>query len=127
MSQNDLHHIAQADSPQSVDIPNTPSGLLGWALVRFGPWVLGFVFAVLFYFDFKLERKENVSYQRSMVEKLMATVDKASTASTAQAEAMRAATTTDEKQTDAIRSLSSNIDENTAVLRELRDRQNRQQ
>lgn len=37
MSRDDLHSLAQSDTPAAVDIPNTPSGLIAWAIVRIGP------------------------------------------------------------------------------------------
>lgn len=37
MSRDELHQIAQMDTPASVDIPKTWQGLIAWAIVRVGP------------------------------------------------------------------------------------------
>ena len=36
MSQDELHNVAAADSPNGVEIPNTWQGLIVWAIARFG-------------------------------------------------------------------------------------------
>lgn len=40
MSQNELRHIAQQDTPSSVEVPPTWAGLITWAVGRFGVGVL---------------------------------------------------------------------------------------
>lgn len=36
MSQDELHHIANHDTPEPIQVPNTWQGLIVWALARFG-------------------------------------------------------------------------------------------
>lgn len=36
MSQDELHHIAQTESPRDVEVPNTWQGLVVWAIAKFG-------------------------------------------------------------------------------------------
>lgn len=108
MSTKDVYDLAAKDSPENVEIPRTPSGLAAWALIRFGPWVLGFVAAALFYHDFKVERKDSVDYQRVTSEKLIAAFENNSRAGAAQAQ--------------AVADLADNVEENTRVLRELNPR-----
>jgi hypothetical protein len=36
MSTNDLHEIAQSDTPADVEVPKTLNGLIIWAVGRFG-------------------------------------------------------------------------------------------
>jgi cell division protein FtsB len=45
MSKDDLHDIAQKDSPEGVEIPPTWRGLISWAVIRFG---VGVLFAAVF-------------------------------------------------------------------------------
>jgi len=40
MSKDTVHSLAQADTPAIVDVPNTWSGLLIWAVGRFGSGIL---------------------------------------------------------------------------------------
>lgn len=45
MSQNELHQLAQADTPSAVYVPNTWAGLITWAVTKFG---VGVMFAAVF-------------------------------------------------------------------------------
>lgn len=36
MSQDEIHAVAQLDTPRNVDVPNSLSGLLIWSFTRFG-------------------------------------------------------------------------------------------
>ncbi|GAA5124710.1 hypothetical protein JIN84_13030 [Luteolibacter yonseiensis] len=36
MSRDELHAIAQADTPEGVQVPNTMPGLIAWGFMRFG-------------------------------------------------------------------------------------------
>lgn len=36
MSQDEIHAIAQADTPANVQVPNTVAGLVVWGFTRFG-------------------------------------------------------------------------------------------
>lgn len=36
MSQDELHRIANHDTPEAIQVPNTWQGLVVWALARFG-------------------------------------------------------------------------------------------
>lgn len=105
MSGKDLHELAVKDSPENVNVPQTPSGLAAWALIRFGPWVLGFIAATVFYYDFKAERKDGVDYQRETSEKLIVAFENNSRAGVDQAK--------------AVKDLADNVEENTRALREL--------
>ena len=40
MPANILHSLAQADTPATVEVPNTMSGLLFWAIGRFGSGIM---------------------------------------------------------------------------------------
>jgi len=40
MSKDTVHSLAQADTPAIVDVPNTWSGLVIWAVGRFGSGIL---------------------------------------------------------------------------------------
>ena len=40
MSQDELHALAQGDTPQNVSVPNTLAGLLAWGFMRFGTNVM---------------------------------------------------------------------------------------
>jgi Flp pilus assembly protein TadB len=40
MSRDDLHSVANADTPRDVEIPNTWQGLIVWAIARFGVGIL---------------------------------------------------------------------------------------
>lgn len=40
MSQDEIHQIANADTPEAIQIPNTWQGLIVWAVARFGVGIL---------------------------------------------------------------------------------------
>ena len=40
MSQDEIHNIANSDSPRGIDIPNTWQGLIVWAVARFGVGII---------------------------------------------------------------------------------------
>lgn len=40
MSQDELHALAQGDTPETVQVPNTMAGLLAWGFMRFGTNVM---------------------------------------------------------------------------------------
>ncbi len=46
-----LHRIAQSDTPQMVDVPETWSGLIVWALGRFGGIVVATAFLAYAWHD----------------------------------------------------------------------------
>lgn len=62
MSKDELHNIAQADTPRDVDIPATWQGIIVWAIARFG---IGLLVAAVFayglgvvYADMRADRAE---------------------------------------------------------------------
>lgn len=62
MSKDELHRIAQADTPEDVRIPETWQGLVVWAVARFG---IGLLIAAVFayglgvvYADMRADRAE---------------------------------------------------------------------
>lgn len=40
MSKEELHKVAQNDSPSYVDLPKSWPGILAWVTVRLGPWAV---------------------------------------------------------------------------------------
>lgn len=40
MSKDEIHNMANRDTPKSVEIPNTWPGLAAWAMVRLGPTLM---------------------------------------------------------------------------------------
>lgn len=52
MSKNDLHALAQADTPAAVHVPNSTYGLVMWAVGRFGG--VGILAALAVYATFRL-------------------------------------------------------------------------
>jgi hypothetical protein len=50
MSRDDLHSVANADTPRDIEIPNTWQGLIVWAVARFG---VGIFVAIVFGFATK--------------------------------------------------------------------------
>lgn len=103
MSQSELHKIAQAETPEGVDVPNTPAGLVAWALIRFGPWVFGFILAGIFYQDFKAERAGALAYQQATSERVMIAFESQAKAGIEQASAIREMTRTLDENTDTVK------------------------
>jgi hypothetical protein len=67
MSQDDLHQVAQVDTPNHVEIPNTPHGLILWLLGRFGVAVVFAASTFYVYQDLRSDRAELLrSYERNM-------------------------------------------------------------
>ncbi len=67
MSQDDLHQVAQIDTPPHVEIPNTPQGLLLWLFGRFGVAVVFAAATTYVYKDMRSDREELLrSYERNM-------------------------------------------------------------
>lgn len=67
MSQDDLHQVAQVDTPQHVEIPNTPQGLTLWLLGRFGVAVVFAASTFYIYKDTRADRRELFdAYQKNM-------------------------------------------------------------
>jgi len=58
MSREELHDAAQADTPASVEIPNTTNGLILWLLGRFGVAVAFAAATYFVYQDMRSDRKE---------------------------------------------------------------------
>ncbi len=62
-----LHQVAQSDTPSTVDVPNTTTGLVLWLVGRFGGGVLIAVVAVYglnqVYADLRDEIRQNRSVQ----------------------------------------------------------------
>ena len=62
MSKDEIHEIAQADTPEAVRVPETWQGLIVWAAARFG---IGLIIAAVFayglavvYADMRADRAE---------------------------------------------------------------------
>ena len=72
MSQDDLHQTAQFDTPNNVEIPNTPSGLALWLLGRFGVAV---VFAASTFYVYQDMRSDRAELMRLHVETITAIRD----------------------------------------------------
>lgn len=51
MGRDDLHQMAQADTPAAVQVPNTWQGLIVWATARFG---VGMIVAAAFAYSTKV-------------------------------------------------------------------------
>lgn len=67
MSQDDLHNVAQADTPNHVEIPNTPQGIALWLLGRFGVAVVFAASTFYVYKDMRSDREELLrAYERNM-------------------------------------------------------------
>jgi hypothetical protein len=58
MSQDDLHQVAQVDTPNGVEVPNTPQGLALWLLGRFGVAVVFAASTFYVYQDMRADRAE---------------------------------------------------------------------
>jgi hypothetical protein len=65
MSQDELHNVAQADTPSNVEIPNTTNGLILWLLGRFGVAV---VFAASTFYVYQDMRSDRAELMRLHVE-----------------------------------------------------------
>lgn len=67
MSQDELHQTAQADTPNHVEIPNTPTGLALWMLGRFGVAVVFAASTYYVYQDMRADRQELFkAYEKNM-------------------------------------------------------------
>jgi len=58
MSKDELHATAQADTPDHVNIPPTPSGIALWLLGRFGVAVVFAASTYYVYQDMRADRAE---------------------------------------------------------------------
>lgn len=66
MSQDDLHQVAQVDTPDHVEIPNTSQGLILWLLGRFGVAVVFAASTFYVYQDLRSDRAELLrAYERN--------------------------------------------------------------
>lgn len=65
MSQDELHNVANSDTPEGVEIPNTPSGIALWLLGRFGVAV---VFAASTFYVYQDMRSDRVELMQLHVE-----------------------------------------------------------
>jgi hypothetical protein len=86
MSQDELHRLANADTPEPIQVPNTWQGLIVWALARFG---VGIAVAGVFgwgivhvYSDMRADReqllgayKDAIQVMQSVAQKLEAQTD----------------------------------------------------
>lgn len=63
MSLEELHEVATLNSPNNVDVPATWSGIVVWALTKWGIGILGFLMLVPVYLDLKSsnERFEKIT------------------------------------------------------------------
>lgn len=48
MSKDQLHAIAQMDTPEAVQVPNTWAGLIAWGFTRFGTTVMVLIICLAF-------------------------------------------------------------------------------
>jgi len=63
-----LHRIAQSDTPQMVDVPETLSGLLIWAIGRFGGIVVATAFLAYAWHDGNETRKKETDRLITLLE-----------------------------------------------------------
>ena len=71
MSQDELHGIAQRESPREVEIPNTWQGLVVWAIAKFGvgiavAGVFGWAVTVI-YADLRRDRDQLMNAYRDNI------------------------------------------------------------
>lgn len=67
-----IHQIAKETTPQTVDVPNTYTGLIVWAI---GKWGIGIVFAAFLvpvYQDLKASNQRLADISQANVQVLMA-------------------------------------------------------
>lgn len=67
MSREELHELAQAATPQSVDIPASWPGLLVWAFGKWGPWVVFPIMLYPLYNDLKASNQQFVDITKANV------------------------------------------------------------
>lgn len=72
MSQDELHRIANHDTPEPIQVPNTWQGLVVWALARFG---VGIGVAAVFgwgivhvYTDMRADRQELLAAYKDAIQ-----------------------------------------------------------
>ncbi len=63
-----LHRIAQSDTPQMVDVPETLSGLVIWAIGRFGGIVVATAFLAYAWHDGNETRKKETDRLITLLE-----------------------------------------------------------
>lgn len=92
MSQDELHGLANRDTPEPIQVPNTWQGLIVWALARFG---VGIAVAGVFgwgivqvYADMRADRAQLLDAYKDAIQ------------------VMQSVTTKLEAQTDAIEDIS---------------------
>lgn len=80
MSQDELHRIANADTPEPVQVPNTWQGLIVWALAKFGS---GIVVAGVFgwgivhvYADMRADRAQLLDAYKDAIQVMQAVSSK---------------------------------------------------
>lgn len=67
MSKEELHEVANADTPAHVDVPATANGLILWLLGRFGVAVVFAASTFYVYRDMRADRAELFNaYQRNI-------------------------------------------------------------
>lgn len=95
MSQDELHAIAQADTPSQIQVPNTLQGLVVWAAARFGVGILvaavfGYATSVV-YKDMRSDREQLMDAYRGNTEAIQSFAAKIAEQSKAIEEAHRRA------------------------------------
>ena len=68
MSQEELHQLANADTPAVVQVPKTINGLIIWALARFGGGAIFALACVYVYKDMRADRSELFNAYRENIE-----------------------------------------------------------
>lgn len=76
MSQDELHEIAQATTPASVDVPNTWPSLAVWALSKWGIGIVFCAFLVPVYQDLKESNQSMVRISVANIQAMNALAEK---------------------------------------------------
>lgn len=112
MSREELHDLAQKDSPEGVNIPNSWRGLISWAVIRFG---VGILIAVVF----GLMLKEVYRDMRADRAELFQAYVKSAEAFSRHASAMEGMTREQEKQNRNVELQTEAIKQQTELIKEL--------
>jgi hypothetical protein len=68
MSRDELHQLAQNDTPAAVEVPKSFNGLVIWALARFGGGAIFAVACFWVYKDMRADRAELFNAYRENIE-----------------------------------------------------------
>lgn len=101
MSQDDIHTIAQKDTPEAVTVPNTLIGLVIWATGRFGPALIIALACVVGIAGFLTKVYEDLGRTNAIV-----------------LDMVRTQTSANEATASALRELSRQIEANTRSVDE---------